>query len=518
MKLKPALITTAIALLGVPAAASANTITVSPGQSIGTAVAGANDGDTVHVLPGLYTEDPITVAHKVRIEGEPGTIVTNKSTDATKPLFTVTTDGAALATLTAASTAGQVIVVNTGGLRVEDALIIQAKGAGPAVSLSGAGASSIVRSSVAAVDPAADAVDISAANAGDRSLSIDSSILSGGASAASLRATATGSLTPLPPQNGNVMVNAVHATVAGAASAIAVATDSPALGTPGTITVKADQSILRGTVAEGITPTQSDTSNANVFVNAAAKNFHLRADATNDIDKGGPQVSGESDRDIDGQPRVAGAASDLGADEFVNQAPVARLAAPAAVRTPAATTFDASASSDPEAASGGGIANYHFDFGDGTSLDSPTPVVTHAYAKPGSYSATVTVTDAQGLGGAPSARVQAAVTDGIAPTARIISPRNNRTLRLLTKRHKRTPIRFTGSASDDTSVAAVGLTLQRLGTKRLTKITVTVRQGIWSYKVSKKLKLRRGRYELKAYAVDAAGNVSKAARVRFKLK
>jgi hypothetical protein len=517
MKLKPALITTAIALLVIPATASATTYTVGPGQTIADALTKAGDNDTIHVLPGLYAEQPLTVSHKVRIEGEAGTIVTNASTDASKPLFTITSDGAALATLTAASTAGTV-VAGQAAIAISDALIVQAVGAVPAVQLTGVGTTNLVRSSVAAADPHADAVDINSATAGDKALSIDSSILSGGASAASLSVTTTGSLTPLPPQNGNIAVQAVHATIAGAAAAIATATSKPALGTPGTITVSADRSILRGTVSDGVVVTKSDTSNAAIFVNSAAKNFHLRADAAPAIDQGGPAVPGESDRDIDGQPRVAGAASDLGADEFVNQAPAARLATPAAVRTPAATTFDASTSSDPEAAIGGGIAGYHFDFGDGTSLDSPTPVVTHAYAKPGSYSATVTVTDAQGLAGAPSAPVQAAVSDGIAPSARIISPRNNRTLRLLTKRHRRAPIRFTGSATDDTSVAAVGLTLQRLGTKRITKIKVTVRQGIWSYKVPKKLKLRRGRYELKAYAVDAAGNVSKAARVRFRVK
>ena len=520
MKLKPALITTAIALLAAPAAApAATTYTVGPGQpyqTIEAALAKAVDGDTIHVLAGLYAEQPLTVKHAVRIEGEPGTIVTNASTDTSTPLFTITSDGAALATLTAASTAGTVVASQTGGVAISDALIVQAVGRGPAVSLSGAGANSLVRSSVAAADPAADAVDLQSASAGDRSLAIDSSILSGGANAASLAVTSATSPTVL--KNGNIVVNAVHATLAGAATAVATTVTAFPLTTPGTIKAGVDRSIVRGTVATGVTTTESDTSTADVFVNAPAKNFHLRADARSDIDNGGPAVAGESATDVDGQPRVVGAQSDLGADEFVNQAPIARLATPAAVRTPGATTFDASASSDPEAATGGGIAGYHFDFGDGTSLDSPAPVVTHAYARPGSYSATVTATDAQGLTGAPSAPVQAAVVDGIVPTARIISPRNNRSLRLLTKRHRRAPIRFTGSASDDTSVAAVGLTLQRLGTKRLTKIKVSVRQGIWSYKVSKKLKLRRGRYELKAYAVDAAGNVSKAARVRFRLK
>ena len=507
--MKRALITTAIALLAVPATASATTYTVGPGQTIADALTKAADGDTIHVLAGVYAEQPLTVAHKVRIEGEAGTIVTNASTDASKPLFTITSDGASIAMLTAASTAGTVIA-GQAATSIEDALIVQVAGAVPAVQLTGAGASSLVRSGVAAADPHADAVDVQSASTGDRSLAIDSSILSGGAQAASLSATATGPL--LLGTNGNIAVQAVHATIAGAASAVATATSKPGVGSPGTITISADRSILRGTVANGVTVTKSDTSTANVFVNAAAKNFHLRPDATGDIDQGGPAVSGESDRDVDGQPRVVGAASDLGADEFVNQAPVARLASPAAVRTPGATTFDASASADPEAAYGGGIANYHFDFGDGTSVDSAAPVVTHAYAKPGTYAATVTATDAQGLAGVPSAPAQAQVVDGIAPTARIISPRNGRKLRL------RGIIRFTGSAADDTSVAAVRLTLRRIGTKKLTTLKVRVQQGIWSYKMPRKLKLRRGRYELKAYAFDAAGNVSKPARVRFTLK
>ena len=503
--MKRTLITTAIALLAIPATASATTYTVGAGQTyptIESALAKAVDTDTIHVLPGVYSENPLTVAHKVRIEGEAGTIVTNKSADSSQPLFTITSDGATLATLTAASTAGTVVASQTGGLAIADALIVQAAGAKPAVQFSGAGASSLVRSSVAAVDPAADAVDVTSSSSGARTLAIDSSIISGGAASIDVSAT-------LPsPLSGSVAITATHATVAGAATA--VSTSNAPLGPA--ITVGIDRSILRGTVADGVTVTNSDTSTANVFVNAAAKNFHLRADASSVIGHGGPQVAGESDRDVDGQPRVVGAASDLGADEFVNQAPVSRLAAPAAVRTPGTTTFDASASSDPEAATGGGIAGYHFDFGDGTSADSNTPTVTHTYAKPGTYSATVTVTDAQGLAGAASGAVQAQVIDGIAPSVRIISPRNNKKLK------RRGVVRITGSAADDIGVAGVGLTLQRPGSKRLMKIAVKVQQGIWTYKLPSKLKRKRGRYTLTAYAVDAAGNLSKAARVRFRLK
>lgn len=524
--MKPALVTILLALLAVPAAASATTYTVGPSQqypTIGAALAKATDGDTIHVVPGVYAEQPLTVARAVRIEGEAGTVVTNDaSADPTKPLFTVTSNGASLATLTVADTAGTAIAGQGADLAISDALILSTSGPGPAVRLTGSGTTSIARASIAAIDPAADAVQVAPSGTAALTLALDSSILSGGTKAASLRVTRANSL---PTGIASVTVTAVHATIAGAATAIAA--DSSGmfpLAPAGSIAVSADRSIIRGSQTSAdcakclnpntaaITVTKSDTSTADVFVNAAAKNFHLRADAGAVIDQAGPALSGESDRDIDGQPRVAGAASDLGADEFVNQAPTARLAAPAAVRTPGATSFDASASTDPEAGAGGGVASYHFDFGDGTSADSATPVVSHAYARPGTYTATVTVSDAQGLASAASSPVQAQVVDGIAPSVRVISPRNARKLR------RRAIVRITGSAGDDTAVAAVGLTLRRPGSARAAKIVVRVQQGIWSYRLPGRLKRKRGRYTVTAYAVDQAGNLSSPARVRFTLE
>src|SRR5215212_9967409 len=63
-----------IALLLPAPASAATTYTVGPGQSIAGALATAADGDTIHVLPGTYVEQPLTVDHAVRIEGEPGTV------------------------------------------------------------------------------------------------------------------------------------------------------------------------------------------------------------------------------------------------------------------------------------------------------------------------------------------------------------------------------------------------------------------------------------------------------------
>lgn len=612
----------AAALLLAPAAQAATTYTVDPSggadcagdvcATITAALARAGDGDTVHVRPGSYTEQPLTVAHAVRIEGEAGTSVTTATGDPAKPVFKVTHDGVTITGLSAASAPGGgdvvlsqardlvldgVVLTRTSGtadtpvvevdatpaggtttiahalianavgasghsspallggptnsLVVTDSVVVSGAGGGPALRFAGGDttANRLVRSTVQATDAGSDAVQAQSTAAGAKRLVIDSSILSGGASAASLRATTSNAVPGAAV--GDLSVTAVHATLAGAATAFAAqAAANGGLSPVGSIAVTADRSIVRGATTTAtctgcplapntatVSVVSSDTSSTDVFVASAAKNFHLRADAPV-IDQGGPAVAGESDRDVDGQPRVAGVASDLGADEFVNQAPVARLATPAGVRQPAAVTFDASGSTDPEAGSGGGIASYHFDFGDGASADSPSPAATHAYARPGSYPATVTVTDVQGLAGAASAPVTAKVVDGVAPTARIISPRNGKRLALRTKRHKLAPIRFLGSAADDNGVAAVALTLRQVG-KRSSKrcrffdgkrsfrrvacskpVTFRVRlqQGIWTFKVRSGVRLPKGTYELRAYAVDFGGNVSKPARVRFALK
>ena len=74
-----------------------------------------------------------------------------------------------------------------------------------------------------------------------------------------------------------------------------------------------------------------------------------------------------------------------------DQAPTARLS----VVTAAAgrkTVLNASKSTSPD----GKIIRYSWNFGDGTSAVTRTPIVTHVYARAGSYRATVTVTSAGG--------------------------------------------------------------------------------------------------------------------------
>ncbi|WP_030458580.1 PKD domain-containing protein [Kitasatospora sp. NRRL B-11411] len=91
-----------------------------------------------------------------------------------------------------------------------------------------------------------------------------------------------------------------------------------------------------------------------------------------------------------------GGVRDRGAYELSGQAPAGLLltALPPMLQGPAPFTVTAQASAWSRW--GFAQANYHFVFGDGTSVDSATPTVQHTYTTPGSYTASVTATDTQG--------------------------------------------------------------------------------------------------------------------------
>src|SRR5437867_2467122 len=90
-------------------------------------------------------------------------------------------------------------------------------------------------------------------------------------------------------------------------------------------------------------------------------------------------------------------------------APVANPGPSRYVDQGAGLLFDASASTDNL-----GIATYTWDFGDGTAADGVS--VTHAYATPGTYTATLTVTDRSG--NSDLASLSVTVRDTMAPIAR----------------------------------------------------------------------------------------------------
>ena len=92
----------------------------------------------------------------------------------------------------------------------------------------------------------------------------------------------------------------------------------------------------------------------------------------------------------------------------VNNAPIAALtASPTSGFAPLAVSFNASGSNDPDTgAPADTIANYTFDFGDGTAkVTQSNPLISHTYTDSGNFLASVTVTDSRGKVSANAAGV-----------------------------------------------------------------------------------------------------------------
>jgi PKD repeat protein len=95
----------------------------------------------------------------------------------------------------------------------------------------------------------------------------------------------------------------------------------------------------------------------------------------------------------------------------INRPPVANAGPDRALLAGQSTTFDASGSSDPD----GKIVSYAWSFGDGASVSGIT--VNHAYTLPGTYTATLTVTDDAVATASDAAQVTVTVatTNGAGP-------------------------------------------------------------------------------------------------------
>lgn len=105
---------------------------------------------------------------------------------------------------------------------------------------------------------------------------------------------------------------------------------------------------------------------------------------------GGTGALATMDTTADGSYQLVGNASCQ-----PNDPPVASMqASPTSGEAPLTVDFDASASYDPD---GDGVAQYSFDFGDGTSpVTQTSPKISHTYQQAGSYQATLTVVDSRG--------------------------------------------------------------------------------------------------------------------------
>jgi hypothetical protein len=421
---------------------------------------------------------------------------------------------------------------------------------------------------------------------------MDSTFLSAASGGTGLRAASAAAATGEFSQAGDIAVSIVRSTVAGAGRATVLQAQANGDGTPvmgdgvarGNIDVTVTRSILKGdnqltdvTPTSGLfavsndaklTITQSDTpqaakaktdgtgeivvaSNTNtpdaqLFVapsnnDPTKRSFRLRADAPL-IDKGGSVAAEEPAKDADGQARTAGPAADVGADEFVNLAPVAALKDGGQVAAGKAVLLDGSASADPEAGIGGGLKSFRWEFGDGQTQTTTTPTVQHTYAKPGTYEVKLVVEDSFGALSAAAATTKVTVADGAAPLVAFTSPKSGaRFTRFITKRNATTKkvtrtartLRFAGTASDDAAVGKVELALRAVtlkGVRRLATgqcrfldvkagkfvgnqcrkpklFVVAFKDGKFAYRTKRGVQLRPGTYEVIARATDAAGNV-----------
>lgn len=514
-------------------------------------------------------------------------------------------------------------------LAIEDSTIVSGEKGGPGVRFDGndrgtaapmaAIPNTITRGTVLAQKAAANAVEVvsAAASAAPKATVLDSVALVPGTTGAGVAASSVAGT--LGATAGDVSVTARHVTIAGggkpfalAASALPMVGLSPAA--VGSIAVTADRSILHGAGASTVTaaagnPLQpggtarlvikdSDTTDAAagtgtattatsgaitktaddaLFRNLAAKDLHLKATAPV-VDKGGAQVAGESDKDFEGQARVTGAASDLGADEFANTLPVAVLKADRTqVKAGEAIAFDATGSSDVD----GPIANYAINFGDGSAAETPaTGKASHVFTKPGAFKVILGVADA--AGGTGLAAVDVTVADGAAPVVAITAPKAAAKVTAFAKKvtkKKLKPLKgrartqtitvtslkkilFSGTASDEAGVKSVELSLRRVsvakkqvkaGTTRKTTtaqkkaakaaqagqctfldtktakflgrpcgkpifFTVAVKNGKWSYQLKKGTAFKLGAYELSARATDNSGVVSAPVKAAFTLR
>jgi len=517
-------------------------------------------------------------------------------------------------------------------LLLQDATVISGTKQGAAVALTGNDltggddtkpiANQIVRSALYANQADQNALNVSSAAMSTRNklVNIDSSTLAAGASGAGLAVASANDGNPLlsTATSGDLTVNAVQTTIAGSAKGISAtaAADGPALpeaNAAGSIDINVDRSIVKGTITgtntdsaplattgntvdidiknsdsavvassdSGVTitatGTKQDSTPEALFANPTARNFHLRHGSTA-IDKGGAQVTGASEKDIDGEARVIGTATDLGADEFVNLPPVPALTSNKRdYAVGEAATFDGSKSVDPDQGPGSGVAKYVFAFGDGTpNVESTSPAVQHTFTEPGTYKVRLGVADAQGV---VSTRLASVVVnigtpapgpDGTAPVVTITSPKANRVLKLFRiktttiKRKGKKPlkrktriarkIRFAGTAQDASGIGGVAIALRRVklapktiapktaATKSQTGtctffdfkanafkalpcskpryLDIGVKGDAWAYRLKKATlpKLRAGTYELLVRATDKTGTRSEPVRVAFTIK
>jgi mRNA-degrading endonuclease toxin of MazEF toxin-antitoxin module len=324
-----------VTMLAAPAAADAATYSVKAGDgpcgepadllcgSLQEAADAAAPGDIFNVAPGPYVSADFDEGG-LTINGAPGVTIDGTLT------FSGTTGGVSKANKLAISqTTGNapcVLVSGAAGLELSDSAMVSGNGQG--VLISAGTTNKIVRSAIATGGQETAAVRVeSTAGTPNKGLRIESSIVIGGKAGIGAYTTATELQLPA----GDIAIQANHVTAAGSTHGVELDSSASArLLDPGAgnITMALNDSIafnnrtaahdglLGGDNVATITATRSMLSGdpAAVFVNAAARNFRLKAGSPA-INAGGV-TAGESATDIEGDDRST-APTDQGADEYV---------------------------------------------------------------------------------------------------------------------------------------------------------------------------------------------------------
>jgi len=540
----------AVLLLAIPASAlgaettvdAASGATCAQGgvcKTIGAAVGVSQAGDTLKVKAGTYSEDvtvPVALTNLV-VAGEAGAVVSGS--------LAVDAPGVKVSRLTLARTAGSSVAALTatgGTFELRDSIVVSTTG--PAVSVTGGAGNLVQRSTIAAPAASADAIRLASSNAGPKALTVDSSILVGGAGGAAARVVTTGVA-------GDAALTLNHVTAVSQGGLVldgsgALSTLLPP-GPAGSITANVNSSIVHGVSsaranglpvagnsvnatytnsdadliapAAGVTVTK-DATPRNKDGDLFGKNLRLKPGSPA-IDKGGPLAAGESDTDVDGEPRTNGAATDIGADEFVNAKPSVKFTAePNPVRAGQTVTFTARAT-DPNG--DGDVTTYGFDFGDGSKPQvAGSASAAHSYAKEGTYKVQVAALD---RGGAVSelATLTITVSDGTPPLVKITSPASNSKVRLNRKGKAPRKLRIAGLGSDVSGLEKIELAItKRTGGCAQYTGSRFVKAGCTKYRwikarltgngftlsTRKGLRFKTGTYEVRARGTDKKGNAT----------
>jgi hypothetical protein len=546
--------------------------------SLTDAAAAATAGDVFNVAAGTYDAATFSTPG-VTITGAPGVAINGTMT------FSGNAPGAPsklekVAISQPVGDAPGVNVSGTAGLQLLDAAVVSLNGDG--IIITGGVENAIIRSLVITAGQVTSAVRVtSTEGTPDKGLLLESSMLTGGGAGLSANSV---NLALVQAGAGDIDITARHVTAAGSTNGISLDSSNAAslLGGPvGNIVADVTDSIALNNKTKrfaGAPPNQAvinatrtvETADPNtIFADAAGRNFRLRPGSAA-IDAGG-FTAGESTTDIDGDARP-GPTTDLGADEFVNAPPVASIVVRTAKpQNGQPTLFDGSGSTDREAKYGGGIVEYRWNFGDGTTETTTTPTIMHTYKGEGAAAAQLVVVDRQGAVSAPAA-ARVAVGDGVPPAATITSPFPNQRIVLRRKTTKtvtvngvkrkvtttrRTKLTFRGVAKDKSGIGFVVLTLEKLssnsssGTKTAKASKASAKQctwfdskkgllkkscskpvlivaklakdGSWTYGISTQVKRPSpGQYRISVYAADGSGAFGNSAPtndsvIRFRL-